>query len=232
MRRAHYAILGLLLASHPLFGQCQADVSGRVINEEGKPVAGAQVSFPGKEARGILALGYYPTDKSGSFHAVLSLSAPGLYWVLAKKLDSGYPNMNAAFYDNHKPPLVMLHCGAKVSGIVVNLGSKSAYITQIKVVDATTGDPIENASITFRRVKPPFRGFSPTVFSITSSATLMPTGSNYLGFPIPSNADISYAISAPGYETSQPQIIRLAPAKTAEISVRLQRSSPVSGKLP
>lgn len=88
MRRAHYAIPGLLLASYPLFGQCQADVSGRVINEAGKPVAGAQVSFPGKEARGILALGYYPTDKSGSFHAVLSLSAPGLYWVLAQKLDT------------------------------------------------------------------------------------------------------------------------------------------------
>ncbi|MES2219760.1 MAG: hypothetical protein V4587_02200, partial [Acidobacteriota bacterium] len=102
-------------------------------------------------------------------------------------------------------------------------GLKSAYITRIKVVDVTTGDPIETASITFRRVKPPFRGFSPAVFSITSSATLMPTGSNYRGFPIPSNTDISYAVSAPGYGMSKPQIIRLAPSKTAQISVQLQR---------
>jgi hypothetical protein len=201
----------------------------------GKPVVGALVSFLQKtegRGKGKLTRRFYETDESGSFHAALDLSSPGSYWVLAKKEGSGYPETILAFYEDYEPPLVALHCGAMVSGTVVKLGSKSAYITAIQVLDAVTGNPIENASITFRRVHPPFRGVSNAEFSITTSATSMHSGPGYSGFPIPSNADISYEISAPGYKTSKPQIMHLTPSNIAEISVKLEKLSPTSLKLP
>lgn len=184
------------------------------------------------EGRGVgnLTRRFYGTDASGSFHAALDLSSSGSYWVLAKKEESDYPETILAFYADYEPPLVALHCGAAVSGIVVRLGSKSAYITHAEVLDAVTARPIENASITFRRVHPPFRGVSSAQFSITTSATSMNAGPGYPGFPIPSNADISYEISAPGYKTSAPHILHLAPLKTAEISVKLVRSASNSAK--
>ena len=76
------------------------------------------------------------------FKAALELTAPGLYWVLAKKEDSGYPDNTFAFYVYFEPPQVELDCGSSVSGIVVKLSCEARYISRINVVDAVTGSQL------------------------------------------------------------------------------------------
>jgi hypothetical protein len=230
MRKVCFTILGLVLMSHQLLGQCRADIAGKVVDASGTPIRGALVSFLGStKSVGAYARRLYETNENGEFKASLQLNAegsdaPGLYWVLAKKEDSGYPDNITTFYTEHEPPQVELDCGSNITGFVVKLGTKCAYITRINVVDAVTGAPIENASITFSR-HPMIARLSQIACTLGTSAQLPEVSSTYPGLPIPSNTEVSYQVSASGYVTSALQTIQLAPLQSAEITVKLQRST-------
>jgi hypothetical protein len=224
MRRVLWAVVGVLLAAQPVMGQCRAEVSGRVITEPGKPLAGARVAILPVNPFGGGGQGYCVTDRSGEFDRKLDLKVPGSYEVFAEKGDEGYPNGYVAFYDNYPPPLLDLRCGTKIADVTVRLGAKVAYITQIEAFDAVTGKVVKNASMTLRRVKPPFRAH-PGVFRIIAGGYLPKSRPGEGAVAIPSNVDISYEISAPGYVTSKRKVIRLAPLETMTIQVQLHRTT-------
>jgi len=221
---ALYVIGGLCIV--PLvYGQCRADVSGRVLDEAGKPVANALVSFEKHDLTHVSdeAIHFFPTDSDGRFDANIDVASTTTYWVNAKKEEDGYPNNVLAFYDNRLPPEVTVKCHMSVSGVVVVIGPKAAYITHISVIDAKTGRAVSNASITLRRLAAPIKGLPLSRFTLSASATLWKIGPTYLGLAVPSNVAISYEISAPGFEASQPEVIRLPPLSKLEISIGLKR---------
>ncbi len=231
MRRTCFTIFGIVLLAHPLLGQCRAEVAGTVVDESGAPIEGALVSLKGQAPTGgSVHLRYFKTNEDGAFDASLDLKvpgrAPGNYWVYAKKEEAGYPDNLAAFYVgvDSKPPQITLDCGLHIADVVVEIGPKSAYISRINVIDAATGALVENPRITLRRVHAPFPGPSPDIFSLSTNAYLRELNPGYRGIPIPSNTQISYQISAPGYTTSEPRTIQVAPSKSVEISVKLQKS--------
>jgi len=233
MRRVQLIIIGSLLTVYQLLGQCRGSIDGKVIDEDGKPVAGALVSFEEHRlAMNHKAVEFYQTDSGGSFHAALELAGLGSYRVLAKKEEAGYPETRFAFYDDNESPLLGLECGTALSGIVVKLGPKAAHIHHITVLDADSGELIANASITLRRLSAPFRSVPLTAFSITTSTTLLPPNPNYPGLAVPANVDVSYQISAPGYIASPETTLHLAPSKGLDISVTLRRSNPTPAPPP
>ena len=61
--------------------------------------------------------------------------------------------------------------------------------------------------------------------SLSRSTRLQEVSSADPGFPIPSNTQISYQVSAVGYVTSAPKMIQIAPSKIVAISAKLQRST-------
>ena len=190
----------------------------------GKPVANALVSL--SEKRGTIsnkAIRFFPTDSDGHFHANVDVASTTMYWVNAKKEEDGYPNTIAAFYDNRLPPEVTVKCHTPVSGVVVVIGPRAAFITHISVTDANTGSAISNASITLRRMASPIKGLPLSRFTLSASATLWKIGPTHLGLAVPSNVAILYEISAPGFEASKPEVIRLPPLSKLEISIGLKR---------
>ena len=168
--------------AHGPVGQCRAQVTGKVVDESGASVSGALVGLlPAHLPDKPIDQQFFKTNEDGAFSASLSLDAPGTapgpYWVLAKKEEAGYPDNVGTFYDDSQPPQVeLLGCGASISDVVVDLGPKSAYISGVNVADAATGTTIEGALITLRRVHPPFSGPPPDVSRMSQSAHLFEVG--------------------------------------------------------
>lgn len=140
--------------------ECRANLSGKVIDETGKSIASALVSLSEERDTDLhKATRFFPTDVSGHFSADVDVPNAAKYWVLAKKEESGYPDTRLAFYDNREPPKVLLGCKSSVSGLVVMIGPKAAYIARISVLDGESGTAVPNASITLRRLDTPIPGF-------------------------------------------------------------------------
>ena len=221
MRRTCFTIFGIVLLAHPLLGQCRAEVAGTVVNESGAPIEGALVSLKAQAPTGgPLALRYFKTNEDGVFNASLDLDPgrpPGLYRVMAKKEEAGYPEEVFAFYLNSEPLQVDLDCGSHISDVLVQLGPKCGYITRIDIVDAATGALIKNGTITLRRVHPPLWAPHPEVFWMSSNAPLHEVGPGYPGLPIPANTEISTRFPPLGTPTSEPRTIQVAPSKSVEI---------------
>ncbi|MGB6193254.1 MAG: carboxypeptidase-like regulatory domain-containing protein [Terracidiphilus sp.] len=225
MRIAKLALVCSLSATLCLYAECRAHIAGRVIDETGKPVSEAQVSlFENRGGLSHKAVRYFPTDSNGTFNAEIDLTEAAQYWIIAKKEAAGYPDTTLAFYDNREPLKLTLNCHASISGVIVTLGPKAAYITRITITDKRNGEPVSNASITLRRLKSPIPELPLERFSISTSATLMKPGAGYLGLPVPSNVDVAYQISAPGFRSSLPEILHLSPLKMTTVSVSLDRS--------
>jgi len=231
MERSHLVIVGLLVAVGCLstasrsVAQCRGSVDGKVVDDSGNPVAGALVSLSAhKQLLSHKAVKFSKTEDEGSFHATFDLAGPGSYWVLAKKEEDGHPDTRMAFYNDVYPQLVVLDCGATVSGVIVELGPKAAHITRISVYDVDTGKAIENATITMRRSSSPVRKSPSEVVSISTSTVLMSPSPSYLGLAIPANVDITYQINAPGYAPSSERSLHLAPSQQTELNVVLRRA--------
>lgn len=226
MRINEIVLVGSLILTQQLYGECRAEVSGRVIDDTGKPVPQAQVSFH-QNRSGIAteAIAFFSSDNNGDFRAEFGVSGNERYSVYAKKENDGYPETRFAFYDNRKPPNILVSCRSSISSVVVEVGPKAAYITNISVLDANDGEAIPKASIRLWRSAAPFPGVPLERFSITTSATLLKIDSGYFGLAIPSNVDILYQISAPGYTASSEEKLHLTPLQKVSISVRLQKSN-------
>jgi len=227
MRIASLLFVASMLTGFQLFSQCRAEVSGRAVDQKGQPVSEASISF--QEQNGgptHKAIQFFQTDGSGSFHASVDLTHAGSYWVLGKKEDAGYPNTTFAFYEDHEPPVVKLDCGTSIAGLVVKFGSKAAHITRITVLDKRTGTSIPEASIRLKRLSSPIPRFSKDGPTLSTSTVLLPADSSYRGLAVPSNVDVAYEVSAPGYKSSLPKTLHLKPLQAIEVSVALQKSGP------
>lgn len=224
------AICGLLLLAHRVHGACSASISGKVLDEQGLPVPQALVSLAEIRAHAShKATRFFISDTEGVFHADVDFIDSAQFSVLAKKEEIGYPNTIFAIYNEREPAKVSLTCGSSASGVVVNIGPKTAFILQISVVDEKSGEAIPDASITLQRLISPIPRFPVERFSITTSTTIMKPDSNHLGLAVPSNVDVSYVISAHGFEPSRPVVIHLPPLKTIKLSTRLERAQKAPG---
>jgi hypothetical protein len=216
-------VFGVFVAANWSFGQCRANVSGKVVDETNLPVAGADVYLiEPRLARGNRYFGAFSTDSNGDFAASTPIDGPGSFFIYASKESAGYPSKRVVFYNEAEQPVVQLVCQAARTGIIVKLGPKAGYFQKISVLDADTGRPISDARITLRRLTSPIPRLSVSVFSISTSTALAPISGKYSGLAVPANVDVSYQISAPGYATSPETKMRLAPEEDAEISVKLQ----------
>jgi len=222
-------IVAGLLAPSSAFSQCQTNVAGSVVNKAGKPIARARVSFiemtVAPDRKGSITGGLVRTpveaDNNGSFQSTLTIYDPGWYWVVANKLDAGYPDARLSFYVGHKPLQVNLICGDSLHGLIVKLGSKAAYIRKISVVDATTGKPIPSAEITLWRLSSPIPELRKDQLSIKSSVAASPKIAQ-LELALPSNADIEYVMSAPGYRKSDAKLLHPKPGEQIDLAVVLE----------
>jgi hypothetical protein len=224
-------ILVAFTIPNPLLSQCLASVDGTVVNELGMPLAGAKISLVEDKVYVYQQLPrkYFQADSNGHFTAEVSISSAGTYWVMAMKPDEGYPDNRLSFYLEREPPRVALECGQPRSGIVVRLGPKVAYVRQLTILDAQTGMPVENAGITLRRVSRPveWTHLDALILKRAVSGNTLD-----LKLAVPSEVDISYEITAPGYDTSPRSILHLNPSQDVNLEVTLQRSSQSTTQLP
>lgn len=189
-------------------------LKGRVLDGNGQPVVGAQVTLDEVNSWGSTVLPIATTDEHGEF------SFPELpaaeYKVNAGKEKDGYPNTRFELYStgDEVVPQVTVYAGQVTSDVVVRFGPKAPKIVG-KVVDAETGEPVENAVIVISRLGEP-------------GSRLM-TGTNKEdekgGFallvpPVP----VMVEISAPGYEKKQINSLQLSRGEARHIDIPLRRA--------
>jgi hypothetical protein len=231
MRAFQLIIVAGLTIPHPLSGQCKVPLHGMVVDELGKPLPGAQVSFIEDKVYDYQQLpkASFTTDAAGKFSAGVSISQPGKYWVMAMKDADGYPDNRVLFYVDREPPKISLSCAEHGSEFVVQLGPKVAFIRRLTILDAQTGRPLEKAELTVRRVS---RALTWTDLEKLFVKTAVSGETPDLKLALPSGVDISYEISAPVYQTSPGTILHLTPLEDANLEVMLQRSTPAPVQLP
>jgi hypothetical protein len=224
-------VLTAFMMPNPLLSQCLVSVDGTVVNELGDPLPGAKLSLVEDKVyiHQQLTKKYFQADSTGHFTAEESISSPGTYWIMAMKPDEGYPDNRLSFYLDREPPRVALECGQPRSGIVVRLGPKVAYVRQLTIIDAQTGLPVENAGITLRRVSRPVEWTSLDALFLKRAVQGKTLD---LNLAVPSEVDISYEITAPGYDTSPRAILHLKPLQNLNLEVMLQRTSQSTTQSP
>lgn len=223
--RSASILLQFVFAPCLLLGQCRATLSGRVIDEQGKPLADARVLTVELAPGPGHPISAFKTDAKGDFHGTVNIAEHGLYFLGADKESSGYPSAILSFYINHAPPEFLLKCNSSRFGIVLRVGPKAAYIQHISVLDADSAILIEDASIRLWRLTSPLRNLRQSELGITASTRLTPPTTKYSGLAVPSNVEIAYQISAPGYATSPVARIRLKPLEDFDITVKLRPAS-------
>ena len=192
-------------------------VDGTVIDEEGKPVAGATVSayVADRPFQGVAP--HRQTDATGHF-AISGLSW-GEYRVAAAKVDEGYPEMLLEFFArNHPIQKVKLDPGHAIATVTIRLGPKAGRVTGT-VTDARTSALLPNPLSELKWASDPPNymagGFFDAKFSIL----------------IPSNTDVLWKVWRNGYKTwyypgttdeSAATALRLRPGEATSIAIRLQ----------
>lgn len=125
-----------------------------MLDAEGQPVGGGQVTLDKVGSSGSVLLPVGTTDEHGEFS--FSELTPGEYRVNASKEEDGYPNTRFELYSTgvESVPRVTVYAGQVTSDVVVRFGPKAPKIVG-KVVDAETGEPLENAIIVISRLGEP-----------------------------------------------------------------------------
>jgi hypothetical protein len=203
------------IGSAVLFAQGAGSVRGTVIDEQGQPVAGAQVRCDPADGRpAARALLIVETDKNGRF-SVGNLGL-GSYKLFAMKESSGYPNTAFGFYSNNVFPTVTLTTAVPGADITLRVGP-SAGVLSGSVSDAVTGAPLPN-SFLLRRSSDPENWIS------------MSQKADYRVL-VPPSVEVSIEVSAPGYKTwyyggpfdrLKRDPIRLESGKEMRLDIQLQ----------
>lgn len=199
-------------------------ISGTVLDENGRPIAIADVySRPtGQPGNGRIIP--VQTDKNGKF--LLEKVPPGLNTVHAFKEEDGYPDTCFAFYvtDPRAIPQVSVY-QQQVANVVVQLGPKAAKMI-IQVFDADTNDQIEDAAIELRRPG------DPAAYVSLSCIPDETTGKcEVLIPPLPTNIKASKS----GYDEQdvtsrlgpRTDIVTLNPGEIRQLAIHLRRTKNV-----
>lgn len=202
----------VLLAS--ALAQVQGTITGIVVDETGKRVAGAKVLTAQKDVLVIHQIvQYHETDDDGHFR--ISHVPWGTYVVVAGKESAGYPApVFASFYSNYATPSVTLAEDFPSADITVKIGPKAGVLDLEPVTDAATGKEIRSASVTLRRAANPD--------SFLSASTTQ--GRVF----VPAFTEVLIEIGAKGYKPWPPQDqaaegrINLKPEEVRKLRVTLQ----------
>ena len=196
-------------------------IRGRVIDPEGEPVWGARIHIRkvgGEEFGRII---YYPTDGNGNFS--IKGVAPGEYKVFVVKEEGRHPDTDILFYSNRdvRVPKVVVSQTQGTPFVTVQTGRRSALITG-HVLNAVNGQPIPDATITFRR---------PEDYRMTLITSLnQPERPGGYSFLLPS-APLTIQVTAPGYQTwnyrnpaatKQANLLTAAPGETIQMDVKMK----------
>ena len=166
-------------------------ITGRVINAEGQPVAGAEVYAEDFKSSGRIRHVVF-TNKEGNF--ILDKVAPGDYTVYGSKEADGYLHTDSLFHlDGYTPDArATVFENQVTSNITVQLGPKAAFLVG-RIIDATTNQPINNASITLRRID------NPAAFLLTGPSNPEVNGKGGFKLLVPP-VPFTIEVKAPGYE--------------------------------
>ncbi|HEV2704589.1 MAG TPA: carboxypeptidase-like regulatory domain-containing protein [Pyrinomonadaceae bacterium] len=201
--------------SGPAFGA----IEGRVVDAAGQPLAGAVVEVrPADQMATSGALPVAYTNEEGRFF--LDGVTPGTHMIYASKEDDGYPATFLAFFvtDASAIPKVTVYNKQVTEGTLVRLGPKAARLFG-RVVDARTGQPVEEAEIILYREDNPDNYFS---FGLNADGGRFQRLIPSIGFRM--------KVSSPGYEDwyysgtparEQAEVIRVEPNTTKELLISL-----------
>ena len=177
----------LAQSARPSLPKDWATVTGRVLDQDGRPVVGARIKvFPLDVAIGGPVPEPPLTDSEGRYH----LSTPayqGRTRLCAIKESAGYPDTNGLLFSSvdDNMPEVSLTPGAMLETINIRLGPPDGVV-EVAVLDLTTGKPVSKARLVLRRTEP----------SAFYSATIPEEGHVTLALP---NVPIYVSVQAPGY---------------------------------
>jgi len=198
--------------------QSHAVVEGRVVTNDGMPVANATV-YALRDCRSFLNV----TDDQGNF--TLPVLA-GKHRISAYKESDGYPDLLWSFYSEAYGregfPIVNVEENQIVRGVIVRLGPEASRLF-IRVIDARTKRPIRDASLALNHKGKPETRFEP-------GGTKMDGEFDTL---IPASLPINVVLKAPGYKTWRyvkggsvdRDVIRLRPGSSIEMTVELKPAS-------
>jgi len=126
-------------------------VTGTVVDEQDRPVAGATVSaFVGN---GRVPIGV--SDAKGQFS--LFIQHPGTYPVYGEDLEKGYPSAQYIFYGKlwqHSPQQVTIDETSLPAPVKIKLGPKAGRLV-LTILDGATNKPIEKGLVELSRVGEP-----------------------------------------------------------------------------
>lgn len=196
-------------------------IVGRVVDAQGQPVpkAAVHVLMVGANPSGRRL--FYFTDAEGNF-SIKGLT-PGAYNIFVRKEDDGFPDTEYFFYSSKETsvPQAVVSDDQSPPFVTVRIGPKAGRITG-RVVNATTGASIGDATMTFSRPENKY------MVLITS-----PHGADGIGtfnFLLPA-APLRIKVTAPGYvpwnyhslvSKEQMDLLTLEPGQTIEMVVRMR----------
>ncbi|MGB7922766.1 MAG: carboxypeptidase regulatory-like domain-containing protein [Pyrinomonadaceae bacterium] len=197
------------------------EIRGRVVDALGQPVPKAKLHLGTSGSNPTGRIVFYRADEEGNF-SIKGLP-PGVYNVFSAKEEDGYPDTDMIFFSTNQTsvPQAVVSQQQPTAFVTVQLGSKSAMIAG-SVVNAVTGAPIGNATMTFSRPENP-------LMTLTTSLN-QPDVKGGFNFLLPS-APVTMTVTAPGYavwnyrnEGSQKQmdLLTLEPGKTKELVVSMR----------
>jgi Carboxypeptidase regulatory-like domain len=158
MLKQTIVILSLLLLSVSVFAQSNTPtqnplvINGQVVDENGRPVAQAQVEARPNSLTGALPRAF--TDDEGKFSILVRTAGP--FRLTASKLSDLYAPTASPFYYPAKEllPEVIVDYGRPTPFTTVHLGPRAGKIN-FGVVDNVTGQPIQQVIIRACRAESP-----------------------------------------------------------------------------
>lgn len=176
----------------PGFGQQEHQragvINGVVINEMGRPVAGARARVDlmnGPPTTGLIR--YVDTDEQGRF--TVDRLEWGSYWVVAMKESEGFPDFGNSVYSDGRTFTAKVSAESPTATVLIVIGPKAGTIAG-QILDAETGVAVVNPGIRIWRWKEPNKFFS---------TTLRPQ----FEMLVPADTEVGLEFDAPGYEVSR-----------------------------
>ncbi len=163
------------------------EVSGRVLDEHGVPVAGAQISILPLEVGLSGGMPAAKTDEAGRYTLVVPPYGKARFCAI--KESQGYPDTQLLLFVSgaETMPEVELISGAQLE-VDIHLGAPDGILSAT-VVDAKTGNAVRNATLLLRR----------SDWITAFHRTTLPANGQF-SFALPP-APIQISVMAPGYKT-------------------------------
>jgi hypothetical protein len=212
MRTSSIILLILaVLAGSCKSAQCQAVVTGDVLDSGGHPLSGASVeAFPIESGGFAGNLNWTKTDDGGSFR--LSLR-PGRYEIRGKDEPDGYPDPNALLaLDSEATFPEVIVDKEEVQAVQVRLGRRGG-ILEGDLSDEQTAKPVARAKVTLRDAKRP-----------EAFVEVFTDASGHFRFTLPPKPVVISAM-AEGYAPAYPveaRTVTLTGGEHRSVTIRLQ----------